>query len=193
MSDSKIMSNNKMIISINDKLEEEFESTSSIKDITIFNKNSKYVESKDNKNLPTNYGNKWTDEEKKILIKMLKSKTNFDSDDDSSNNKIILDDNTIRDKIIIKIANKLGRTEGGVKGEIKKIVFDKYMKGEDAESISQELNLVFKSVKSIIKIYLEKECDIEINNLEKENKLLKLKIENIKLRNELKASINSKI
>jgi hypothetical protein len=179
---SKDISNN-ILISINDKLEEEFETKSLTKDIII-----------SNKNLPTNYGNKWTEEEKNILIKMLKGSTKIVSDDDSSsNNKIILDDSTIRDKIIIKIANKLGRTEGGVKGEIKKIVFDKYMKGEDAESISKELNLVFKSVKSIIKIYLEKECDIEINNLEKENKLLKLKIENINLRNELKNMITLKV
>ena len=48
------------------------------------------------------------------------------------------------------------------------------------------LNIIYKNVKSIIKIYLDNNCDNEINILEKENKLLKLKIENFKLRSELK-------
>ena len=56
------------------------------------------------------------------------------------------------------------------------------MQGEDAEKISKELNIIYKNVKSIIKIYLDNNCDNEINTLEKENKLLKLKMENMELR-----------
>ena len=114
-------------------------------------------------NLPSNYGNKWSEEEQKILIKLLNEGNEID-----------------------KIALQLNRTIGGVKGEIRKIVFNKYMQGEDAEKISKELNIIYKNVKSIIKIYLDNNCDNEINILEKENKLLKLKIENFKLRRELK-------
>ena len=114
-------------------------------------------------NLPSNYGNKWSEEERKILIKLLN------------------EGNEIED-----IAYELNRSNGGVKAEIRKIVFNKYMQGIDAEIISKELNIIYKNIKSIIKFYLDKNCDNEINVLEKENKLLKLKIENFKLRNELK-------
>jgi len=69
---------------------------------------------------------------------------------------------------------------------IKKTIFDKYLNGHDPESISNEFNITFQSVKSIIKSFITKDSDITINLLEKENKLLKLKIENIKLKKELK-------
>jgi hypothetical protein len=124
--------------------------------------------------LPCNYGNKWTDSERKILINSLKT-----------SEKIVLDD--VNKNKINGIAKKLGRSDGGVIAEIKKIIYDKYTNGNSVEIISDDLNLVYKDVKSIIKIYLEKECENEIINFEKENKLLKLKIENIKLRNELNA------
>ena len=133
------------------------------------------------KNLPTNYGNKWTEEEKSILIDMLKNTPKFPLEDFNQN-----DNNLTKDQVIKQIADKLCRTEGGIKGEIKKIIMDKYMKGEDPEYISKDLNLIYKNVKSIIKIYLDKESESDINILEKENKLLKLKIENISLRKSLK-------
>jgi hypothetical protein len=60
------------------------------------------------------------------------------------------------------------------------------MNCNDQSQISSELNLPLKSVKSIIKIFIDKECENEIKILEKENKLLKLKIENYNLRKELK-------
>ena len=70
-------------------------------------------------NLPSNYGNKWSDEEQKTLIKLLKEGNEID-----------------------KIALQLNRTIGGIKGEIRKIVFNKYIQGEDAEKISKELNII---------------------------------------------------
>ena len=122
------------------------------------------------KKLPVNYGNKWSEIEKENLIKLLKESSKLEDFDK---------------EIITNIANKLGRTEGGIKGEIKKIIYDKYIKGYTIDFIANEFNLNYKYVKSIIKIYLEKDCDADLNILEKENKLLKFKIENIKLRNEL--------
>ena len=119
-------------------------------------------------NVPSNYGNKWTDEERKKLIKLLKNSYDVDV-----------------------IADKLNRSEGGVKAEIKKIVYAKYIEGNDAEAISKELNIVYNNVKSMIKVSIDKECENDINNLEKENKLLRLKIENIRLHKKL-ASINKK-
>ena len=121
------------------------------------------IELENTQKLPPNYGNKWKDSDRKILLRLLK-----DGD------KNILDSSC---KKIIDISEKLGRTEGGVIAEIKKIIYENYCNGIDVDIISNNLNLIFKDVKSIIKIYLEKECDIEINNLEKENKLLKLKLE----------------
>jgi IS30 family transposase len=113
-------------------------------------------------------GSKWTDEERKRLVKLLKNSYDVDV-----------------------IANKLNRSEGGVKAEIKKIVYAKYIEGNDAEAISKELNIVYNNVKSMIKVSIDKECENDINNLEKENKLLRLKIENIRLHKKL-ASINKK-
>ncbi len=117
-------------------------------------------------NLPCNYGNKWTEEERKILLKLLNEGNEIE-----------------------EIALELNRSTGGIKAEIRKIVFNKYMQGIDIEIISKELNIIYKNIKSIIKFYLDKNCDNEIYTLEKENKLLRLKIENIKLKNELKEFI----
>ena len=119
-------------------------------------------------NMPSNYGNKWSDEERKRLIKLLKNSYDIDV-----------------------IATKLNRSEGGIKAEIKKIVYAKYTEGIDAEGISKELNIVYNNVKSMIKVSIDQECENDINNLEKENKLLRLKIENIRLHKKL-ASINKK-
>ena len=121
-----------------------------------------------NLNIPKNYGNKWTDEERKKLIKLLKNSYDVNI-----------------------IASKLNRSEGGIKAEIKKLVYAKYIEGNDAEGISKELNIVYNNVKSMIKASIEQECENDINNLEKENKLLRLKIENIRLHKKL-ASINKK-
>lgn len=132
----------------------------------------------DNKNThPKNYGSKWSDSDKKKLLKYLtnsKYKIFYDSDD----------------IMINKVASRLKRSVGGIKAEIRRVVFEKYICGTDIESISSELNIIFKDVKQIIKLHLEKESDSEINVLEKENKLLKLRIENIKLRDELKSMLN---
>jgi len=133
--------------------------------------------------LPKNYGNKWTEEERKELLNMVMNSQNENVDNmiKRDNN----DDIEFKGIDIIKIANKLGRTEGGIRSEIKKIIYNKYIEGDNPEKISKDLNLTFKCVKSIIKIFIEKESEQEISLLEKENKLLKLKIENYNLRKSL--------
>lgn len=133
----------------------------------------KELDNKINKNYPKNYGSKWSDKDKIKLSKYLinsKYQIFFDSDD----------------ILINKLANKFGRSVGGIKAEIRRMVFEKYINGEDIELISKTYNIIYRDVKQIIKLHLEKESDNEINILEKENKLLKLRIENIKLRDELK-------
>ncbi len=133
----------------------------------------KELDNKINKNYPKNYGSKWSDKDKIKLSKYLinsKYQIFFDSDD----------------ILINKLANKFGRSVGGIKAEIRRMVFEKYINGEDIELISKTYNIIYRDAKQIIKLHLEKESDNEINILEKENKLLKLRIENIKLRDELK-------
>ncbi len=142
-----------------DKLEIEFENNTIIK-----------------KKLPKNYGNKWTLEEREILIKKLKTNKEKIQNEAYSITKY---------DVIGKIGKKLGRTDGGVIGELKKIIYERYSKGEDLNLICEDLNLVYKNVKIMIKLYIEKESEQKINYYEKENKLLKLKIENIKLKREL--------
>ena len=124
-----------------------------------------------NQDLPKNYGSKWKPEEISMISGILtKGKI---SDLDGS------------DKQIIKLSKKLNRSVGGVLMQIKKIIFDKYISGMEPESIASELSISFLIIKSIIKNYLLKDTDSTINLLEKENKLLTLKIENIKLKKEL--------
>lgn len=113
--------------------------------------------------LPKNYGNKWSDDDKQQLIDFLKQNKNKEID-------------------YLQIANKLGRSEGGVKGEIKKMIIKRYLNGEEPEILAKELNVQYKFVKILIKSYLENDIDADIKNLEKENKFLKLKMENIELR-----------
>lgn len=123
-------------------------------------------------NLPKNFGNKWTDKDKKKLLSYLsnsKTKINFESDD----------------PLIMKMAKKFSRSVGGIKAEIRRIIFEKYINGQDVKNISLELNIIYRDIKQMIKLHLEKEADNEINILEKENKLLKLRIENINLLKEL--------
>ena len=136
-----------------------------------------------NKKIPINYGSKWTDKDRNELIKLLKNKKK-----ENENGKIISYDNELELKkvFILEMGNKLGRTEGGIISEVKKIIFNMYMNGDTPEKISNDLNLTFKAVKSIIKIFIDKECEQEIKTLEKENKLLRLKIDNYNLRKELK-------
>ena len=152
-----------IILNMNKELDDDVSEEELEKELEIISQNN------EKKDLPENYGNKWTDQDKRILVSMLKDITNKD-----------LDLN------ICKIAQTLKRTEGGIKGEIKKIIMDKYLQGESAEDIALTLNILYRNVKSIIKIYLDKDADNEIINLSKENKLLKLKIENIELRKHLK-------
>jgi hypothetical protein len=140
----------------------------------IFVKNSEILNSENtninfnfnsttNNEMPKNYGNKWTDEDKNLLIELLKTNTNKEID-------------------YAEIAQKLGRTEGGVKGEVKKMIVRRYLNGEEADLISIDLNIQYKFVKIMLKSYFDNEIEEDIKNLEKENTFLKLKMENLKLR-----------
>ena len=89
-----------------------------------------------NKKIPINFGNKWTSENRNELIKLLKNRK---KDKNEINNKISKSfDNELelKKEYILEIANKLGRTEGGIISEIKKIIFNMYMNGCDSENIS---------------------------------------------------------
>jgi hypothetical protein len=117
----------------------------------------------DNDFLPKNYGNKWSDEDKASLIDLLKKSTSKEID-------------------YAGIALKLARSEGGVKGEVKKMILKRYLNGEEADLIALDLNVQYKFVKILIKSYIDNEITYDISNLEKENQFLKLKIENMELR-----------
>lgn len=122
-------------------------------------------------NKPKNYGTRWSDEDKTQLIELLKQ---------NQNQEINYND----------IAIKLGRSEGGVKGEVKKMILTRYLNGEEADAIALDMNIQYKFIKILIKTYIENEIDADINNLEKENKLLKLKMENMELRKGIAKIIN---
>lgn len=122
---------------------------------------------------PKNYGNIWNENERDKIKKYLK-KNKFDT------SYGMFDESNIFD-----IAKKLQRSEFGVKEEIKKMIFTDYMNGLNYEKISDKFNIPTNNIKLILKFYMEKNSKKIINQMENENKLLKLKVENMKLKKEL--------
>ena len=128
--------------------------------------------SSDNINKPKNFGSKWTDSEREFLLNMISK------------------DNDV-DENIIAISIKLERSEGGVRGEIRKMIIFRYLMGDDSETITDDMNLPLSYTKMIIKNYLDKDAEADIIILKRENELLKLRVENVKLQNSLKNEVRA--
>ena len=120
---------------------------------------------------PKNFGSKWTDKEREILLNTISKENDIDEN-------------------IIAISIKLERSEGGVRGEIRKMIIFRYLMGDDVETIGDDMNLTVVYIKMIIKNYLDKDAETDIVILKRENELLKLRLENSKLQNELKNEVN---
>ena len=120
-----------------------------------------------------NSGKFWNKKDRKSIIKIL----------NKNNDKV---ENIYTDKIIYTISTKLGRSNNSILNEIKKIIFNKFLEGKEYEEISNELNIEEENIYLIIRIYDEKLVNKQINIFEKQNKLLRLKLENINLRTEIK-------
>ena len=123
--------------------------------------------------IPKNSGKIWNKKDRKIIIKIL----------NKNNNKI---ENIYTDKIIYTISEKLGRSNNSILNEIKKVIFNKFLEGKEFEEISNELNIEEENINLIIKLYDDGLINKQINFFENKNKLLKLKLENINLRKEIK-------
>ena len=54
------------------------------------------------------------------------------------------------DENIIAISIKLERSEGGVRGEIRKMIIFRYLMGDDSETITDDMNLPLSYTKMII-------------------------------------------
>ena len=156
--------------------------THNINELNESNNEDDDIELEKAKNYPKNYGNFWTDKERKIILKYLKK--NIISEETYGSN---LYDETI----IHKIAKKTERSEFGVKEEIKKMIFNDYMWNLDFifdtyEKLFDKYNIPEHNIKILIRIYLEKYGMKILYPIEIENKILKYQVENIKLKNELK-------
>lgn len=165
---------NNKIIKNNDYIEDNYESND--EDYYELSKLDKELSLKSKSNStvhPKNYGNLWTEQERQKILKYL-TKNIFDKESGMFEESKIYD-----------IAKKLERTEYAVKEEIKKMIYYDFIEGENLENISKKFNIPNSNIKLILKFYIEKNSKNNINQLEVENKLLKLKIENIKLRKEL--------
>jgi hypothetical protein len=123
--------------------------------------------------IPKNSGKIWNKKDRKMIIKIL----------NKNNDKI---ENIYTDKIIYTISEKLGRSNNSILNEIKKVIFNKFLEGKEFEEISNELNIEEENINLIIKLYDDGLINKQINFFEKQNKLLKLKLENINLRKEIK-------
>lgn len=143
---------------------EQIEEIDEIKQIRLINTPNEY---------PKNYGNIWRDDERKKILKFL----------ENNNYEDIF--GIFDEKIINNISKTLGRTEYAIQEEIKKMVYNEYISGYSHEIISKKFNIPIPNIKIILKLYIEKYHSKIINQLEIENKLMKLKLENIKLRKEL--------
>lgn len=131
---------------------------------------------------PKNYGNIWSDDDREIILNYLK-KNDYSKLTDGSK--------LYDDKVIQKIAKKTERSEYGVKEEIKKMIFNDYLGDylgdyDILPKLSMKYNIPEHYVKILIRIYLEKYGKKILYPLEIENKILKFKVENIKLKAELK-------
>lgn len=126
--------------------------------------------SSDNTIKPKNFGSKWTESERDVLLKSISNKNDMDEN-------------------ITKISIILERSEGGVRGELKKMIIFRYLMGDDVETISDDMNIPITYIKMIIKNYLEKDAETDIVILKRENELLKLRLENAKLQNSLKNEV----
>lgn len=120
---------------------------------------------------PKKYGAKWTDDEREILLNSISKENDIDEN-------------------ITAISIKLERSEGGIRGEIRKMIITRYLMGDDSETISDDMSIKDQYVRIIIKNYLDKNAEADIIILKRENELLKLRLENAKLQNELKNEIN---
>ena len=161
---------------INSYNNEDIELENLEKEFTIKSKSSIYGNTVLNSHInfhPKNYGNIWIDEQREKIFKYLK-KNNYE------NNLVLFDESVIFD-----IAHKLERTEHGVKEEIKKMIFNEFMDGSNVEKISKKFYIPVQNIKLLLKLFIEKNGKKIINSIGTENQLLKLKIENIKLKKEL--------
>lgn len=143
-------------------------------EINLMKNNSSF---KNCDNQPKNYGNFWTEDERKIILKCLKK-----NDYSKINSSNLYDENVIQ-----KIAKKTERSEVGVKEEIKKMIFKDYIWEFDSHlKLSQKYNIPEHTIKILIKLYLEKYGEKILYPIEIENKILKYQVENIKLKYELR-------
>ncbi len=65
------------------------------------------------------------------------------------------------------------------------MIYIEYIKGYSYYKISEKFNIPVNNIKLITRIYIEKYGKKIINQFEFENKLLRLNVENIKLKKEL--------
>lgn len=150
-------------------------------DINIIKNTSNNQYTNQYTNQPKNYGNLWTEDDRKIILRYLK-KNNY------SNNNLNLYD----ESVIQKIAKKTERSEIGIKEEIKKMIFKDYIWNfETYTKLAQKYNIPEHNIKILIKLYLEKYGEKILYPLEIENKILKYQVENIKLKYELRELVNN--
>ena len=122
---------------------------------------------------PKNHGKIWSESERKKIKKLLQNNI-------YKNNNELFDEQNI-----LVISKTLERTEYAIKEEIKKMLFNDYMNGIYYDNLTKIYNIPESNIKIIIKLFIDKNSKKIIDQLENENKLLKLKVENIKLKKEI--------
>lgn len=123
---------------------------------------------------PKNHGNYWSELEREFILKSL------------SHSNITNSSNFFDDANIEKISKKIERSEYAVREEIKKMIFNEFIKGIDCDEIAIKFNMPIQNIKLLYRNYIDKHGKKFIENIRMENKILKLQIENLKLKKELR-------
>jgi hypothetical protein len=123
---------------------------------------------------PKNHGNYWTSQEREFIIKSLSSSIITNSSD-------FFDEENIE-----KMSKQIERSEYAIKEEIKKMIFNEFIKGVEYNDIANKFNMPVQNVKLLCRNHIDKHGKRFIANIRMENKILKLQMENLKLKKELR-------
>ena len=115
---------------------------------------------------PAKFGAQWTDTERKALFDLFNCDTDFNTS-------------------INTASHTLQRTPGGIRCEISKRIKFLYDTNHNAEQILQLTSFDYNFIKGVIKKYKSDKFEAELLDLERQNKLLRLRLEKMQLQSQI--------
>lgn len=128
---------------------------------------------------PKNHGTIWSDEDIEFIMSTLQTQSYDPCVMSSSQGE------TNNTTIINNIATHTNRTPYAVREQIKKLIFKDFTNGMSNKAIGDKFNISEQGIKLMIKKYIGANGNKFIQTMEYENRILKLQVENLKLKKEL--------